>query len=315
MVTEPNINKTLLKEALEKEYSFRLNEIFFNPKGEASWSYILETDKGKFFLKVFKDGSFNPKVFEFTFRLFSECDIENIIHPIKTANDEVYFSIKGFKLVLFNFIEGKTIKEWSLDETELESLGKLLAKVHKSHEIIGHFDKKEEFNIPYKEGVLKIYQNIDSLKDLNEPQREAKKIYSQFKHKFLSELQSLEELAQKLKNESLEFVNCHGEPSPRNIMISTDGQIYLIDWDFPFFAPKEKDLMFFEDKHEVLEGYKKVVPNARINEDVKGYYQLLWNVQEIEDWGTRLLLEKHSLDEDQHNFEELNNFLNYSGLK
>ncbi len=316
MLTEPNVNKSQLKEILEKEYDFSIDEIAFNPKGYASWSYIIQTNKGKFFLKLYKPENFDQKVFDFTADLYSKCHIENIVHPIKTKNNEIYFSFDNFKLVLFNFIDGQTSKEQPLNNNQLEELGELFANIHKSHEIIGPYEVREKFEFPFKEGILKIYENIDSLNNLNEIKQQARQVYIKYKENFLNELSQLERLAEKLKSENIEFVNCHGEPSPDNIIVSTEGKTYLIDWDFPIFAPKEKDLAFFDDRYDpILAGYRKQFPNAEINKEVRKYYGLLWNVQEIEDWGKRLLLESQSEEENKNNYAELLNFLNYSGLK
>lgn len=39
MLAEPKIDKQKLKEKLEEEYSLKISEIKFIPKGEASWNY------------------------------------------------------------------------------------------------------------------------------------------------------------------------------------------------------------------------------------------------------------------------------------
>lgn len=316
MICEPNIDKSNLIKLLEDNFDFRVGTITFNPKGEASWSYFVEIDDKKYFLKLSKSEDFNLAPFEFTSRLFDECDIKSIVHPIKTNSNEVYLSFGDYKLVLFDFIDGKTIREQPLNEHQLEELGELLAKVHKSKDVVGAYVQREEFTNPYRNDIKKTYESLEELNNLSETQEKTKQLYLEYKEKFLNEQNQLEELIKELKNRDIEFVNCHGEPSPGNVMVSNDGQIYLIDWDFPLFAPKENDLLFFEKNFDqVLTGYRKVVPDEEINEDVKRYYGLLWNVQEIADWGTRILFEDISVGEQNHSYEELLNFLNYSGLK
>lgn len=139
MISEPNINKSKLINLLEDNFSFNINTITFNPKGEGSWSYFIVTEDKKYFLKLFKNKDFNLVPFEFTARLFSEYGIQNIVHPIKTNSNEVFITLEDFKLVLFDFIDGKTIREQALSEIQLEELGELLAKVHKSKDIIGAY--------------------------------------------------------------------------------------------------------------------------------------------------------------------------------
>lgn len=316
MISEPTIDKTQLIPLLEESYNIKVETILFNPKGEASWSYSIETSDKKYFLKLIKSKDFNSDPYEFTFRLFSEGNIQNIVHPLKVASGEISLLFEEFNLVLFDYIDGKTIREQALNEHHLEELGEILAKIHQSKDIVGAYTQKEGFDNPHKADIINIYKSLESLGELNEIQEKTKHLYLDYKEKFLDEQNKLEELISKLKSQNIEFVNCHGEPSPGNVIVSKDGKIYLIDWDFPLFAPKEKDLLFFDKNFtHVLAGYQKVVPDVEINEDVKRYYGLLWNVQEIADWGTRILFEDISLEEQNHSYDELLSFLNYSGLK
>ena len=52
------------------------------------------------------------------------------------------------------------------------------------------------------------------------------------------------ELALALQARPLEFVLCHSDVHAWNLLISTDGELYIVDWDNPILAPKERDLMF-----------------------------------------------------------------------
>jgi len=53
-----------------------------------------------------------------------------------------------------------------------------------------------------------------------------------------------ERLAKSLQTQSQEFVLCHSDVHAGNILIGADGAFYIVDWDDPILAPKERDLMF-----------------------------------------------------------------------
>ena len=145
MVTEPQIDKKLLRSILEREYGFEIMKFDFNPKGWASWSYVVESVGGKkYFLKIFQNSNFSPNVFNFTYRLYTECKIANVVHPLTTRNNQININFNSFQLVLFNYIEGKTTSEQRLNTDELQKLGKLFANVHNSKQVIGEYPKKEE---------------------------------------------------------------------------------------------------------------------------------------------------------------------------
>jgi spectinomycin phosphotransferase len=53
-----------------------------------------------------------------------------------------------------------------------------------------------------------------------------------------------ERLALTLQSQSQEFLLCHSDIHAGNILIGTGGSFYIVDWDDPILAPKERDLMF-----------------------------------------------------------------------
>ncbi len=51
-------------------------------------------------------------------------------------------------------------------------------------------------------------------------------------------------LASRLVKENLELVLCHSDLHAGNILISDDGSLYIVDWDNPILAPRERDTMY-----------------------------------------------------------------------
>jgi hypothetical protein len=82
-----------------------------------------------------------------------------------------------------------------------------------------------------------------------------------------------------------------------NLLIDANGSLYIVDWDHPILAPKERDLMFvgggigsiwYRPQEEVLfyEGYGR----TEINNIALAYYRFERIVQDIAEWGEQLLL-------------------------
>ena len=53
-----------------------------------------------------------------------------------------------------------------------------------------------------------------------------------------------EDLREKLQNHTPKFVLCHSDIHAGNLLMDGGNMIYLVDWDEPIMAPKERDLMF-----------------------------------------------------------------------
>jgi spectinomycin phosphotransferase len=102
----------------------------------------------------------------------------------------------------------------------------------------------------------------------------------------------------------LEFILCHTDIHGGNILISTDGQppvptgnLYVVDWDNPLLAPKERDLMFIgggideiwkneQDIAAFYKGYGK----TEINIAALAYYRYERIIEDLAAFCEQLLL-------------------------
>ena len=106
-----------------------------------------------------------------------------------------------------------------------------------------------------------------------------------------------EELATKVQSQPLDLVLCHTDIHGGNILISDRDELYIVDWDNPILAPKERDLMFIgggideiwkTEREEAVfyEGYGK----TEINLSVLAYYRYERVIQDLAVIGEQLLL-------------------------
>ena len=90
---------------------------------------------------------------------------------------------------------------------------------------------------------------------------------------------------------------CHSDIHGGNLLIDSDNTIYIVDWDDPIMAPKERDLMFigggvanvWNKPHEealFYKGYGK----TEINLTILAYYRHERIVEDIALYGQDLLL-------------------------
>lgn len=319
MVTEPNIDKSDLRDILEDEYGFQIVSLTFVPKGECSWSYKVTTaDNEQYFLKIHGDQKVSPDRFKFLSDLNSKCNIQNITYPKLTKSGKEEIIITNYPAVLFNYIEGHNAHEQQLTSEQQYKLGRLLFNVHSSKTLTGNYPIKETFDIPFKNDFLGIFEELNNITPgANRYKQELKELLERNRDRIFQEYNQLVNLQETCRKLDLEFVNCHGDPTPENILITKTGEIDLIDWDDTIFAPKEKDLVFFtSEKYKfVLEAYGEANGKLSLNETVIDFYNHRRNVGEIADYGTRILFYEEADQQVEHHLVELKRSLKEMGLR
>src|SRR2546425_3351412 len=155
MLTESNIDKSLLKDVIQEKFGIRIVNFTLVPRWEAARGYIIESsNRESFFLKIYWDDKIPDSAFRFAHDLFARAGIVNIAHPIPTSHGQMRIQIRDFQIALFDWISGKTAQERKLTDTQLERLGELLAKIHQSKRIIGEYSVRENFAIPFKDRLV-----------------------------------------------------------------------------------------------------------------------------------------------------------------
>jgi spectinomycin phosphotransferase len=102
-----------------------------------------------------------------------------------------------------------------------------------------------------------------------------------------------EELGQQLARRSPALVLCHADIHTANVLVGSDGQLWIVDWDETVLAPKERDLMFVvgggindqmvgpRDEELFFEGYGMTALDAL----GLAYYRYAWAVSDVSAFG------------------------------
>lgn len=282
-------------DSLKKDYGIEVITLTFLPLGadiNAS-VYRAETqDQLSYFVKIKNDFPHNSlKIME----LLYQAGIKQIIPPVKTLHNQASLNINDFTIIVYPFIDGQDGFTRSLSDDQWFILGKTVRQIHdiKVPPLIQRHIRLETYSPKWRKIVQSMISHIqaDSIGD-----EIALKLRA-FMKEHLVAIQRLidraEQLAEKLQEVPLNFVLCHSDLHGGNILIDKKNMTYIVDWDDPIMAPKERDLMFvgggigniWNKPHEeglFYDGYGKVEVNMtamayyrheRIVEDIAVYCQ------------------------------------------
>jgi spectinomycin phosphotransferase len=255
-------------------------------------------DQSSYFvkLKCYSDGDISAALQ----LLLHNAGIKEIIAPIKTGDGKSIYHTNDFMLVVYPFIEGKDGFHVALTDDQWITFGKALRQVHELQlpsSIKGQI-KQENYSSPWPEAVQDIYKRIDE--GLSVTDQTASKLLMFFKeHKKTIQclIDRAEELEKKIKEQPVEFVLCHSDIHAGNVLVGDNGALYIVDWDNPIMASKERDLMFIgagvgnvwnsPDQEELFyKGYGQV----HINREILSYYRYVRILEDIAVYCQQLLL-------------------------
>ena len=110
-----------------------------------------------------------------------------------------------------------------------------------------------------------------------------------------------------LQARSLELVLCHSDIHPGNLLLGAYDALYIVDWDNPLFAPKERDLGLVggcsawssaRDEALFYQGYGE----AEVDRMALAYYRYERIIQDIAAFCQELLLTEEGGEDREQGF-------------
>jgi spectinomycin phosphotransferase len=231
--------------------------------------------------------------------LLHDAGVKETIQPVKTILGQSTQHIEDFTLIVYPFVIGQDGFRGNLTDNQWAKLGQALRQVHEIDvpPSIRNRVRSEVYSPKWREALRSLYIHIDA-----EPSGDeiALKLWKFMKENILSIrrlVDRAEQLGQKLKDQSHILVLCHSDIHRGNVLIDGNDRIYIVDWDDPIMAPKERDLMFigggvanvWNKLHEEKFFYKGY-GSTEVNSTILAYYRHERIVEDLVEYGRILLL-------------------------
>lgn len=294
------MRQVVLIKCLKTYYGVTVATLAFLPIGADAHASIYKaqtSNQVSYFIKL-KLGH-NHDVSVEIVELLQRTGIQQIISPIKTIHGKSTQPIENFTLIVYPFIEGQDGFSRSLTDDQWIKLGKALKQIHEI-EVPSSTQKsirRETYSPKWRNALRSIYPHIESNPITDETGLKLQKFMKQTMPDIRRLVDRAEQLAKKLQSHSPKFVLCHSDIHGGNVLIRDASDIYIVDWDEPIMAPKERDLMFigggvgnvwnkpFEEKL-FYKGYGE----TEIDSTTLAYYRYERIIEDIAIYSQELLL-------------------------
>ena len=318
MKVDNAFDKTELLQQLSTAYGLPLQSITFFPEGEDSYGYISVSETGeKYFVKA--STSVPNTCLQVASLLRHRCNISGVVAPLETRDGALSIPWQDFRVSLFPFIEGKS--RWDLwkvgkdfTDTELSQTGVLLATIHQCPDtIVSNNLTVAKYDLPLRHELHRVLEaSAKEIPPQNQYQKQLLEALAQHQSAVLEALDRYDSLGRSASALQTLFVVTHGDPTPGNLIFDTENRLHLIDWDGVCLGPPEKDLVSFtgERFEVVLERYlTERQCNISLHANIFGFYIYEWTLNEIRDYGTKILFKNDEAKQNKYDWESLQDYL------
>jgi len=252
MPEKSDIRDEQIINALRDEYGLQVEKISFLPLGadpNTSVCHVVAKDETRYFVKV-KRGDFNEASVAIP-NFLSTSGIRQVIPALTTKTGQLWANLTTFKVIVYPFVEGHPAFEGIMSNQQWLEFGAALKKFHTSNipANLTSSIQKDNFSPRWRDKIKTILGNIEQQTFGESVPGETAIFLKSKKGEILEIVKRAEGLAQILLEQLPEFILCHADTHGWNLLIDNNGALYIVDWDWLIFAPKERDLMFIGGGH------------------------------------------------------------------
>jgi spectinomycin phosphotransferase len=247
MLEKPELQDEKIIDCIKDEYGLTIDQVAFLPIGadlNTAVYCVVTTDKTRYFLKL-RRGLFDETSVTLP-KFLSEQGVKQIIAPLSAKNGQLWAILDTYKAILYPFIEGRNGYEIDLLDRHWVEFGAALKRVHIANlpAALTSRIRRENYSPHGREIVRAFLRRVDNELFDEAIASESAAFLKGRCDEILELVRRAERFAGVLQAQALESVLCHSDAHAGNILIGANDALYIVDWDEPILAPKERDLMF-----------------------------------------------------------------------
>jgi spectinomycin phosphotransferase len=241
MLEDPGLDPRELAIALRTGFGIEASAFSFVPGFDMqAASYAVD---GRWFAKV-RFGPVAEAPLEVP-RALLDAGVDQILAPIRTLTSALWHPMSdGRTVVLYPFVAGRNAMDVGMNAHQWGTFGTALRAVHDSG-----LESTFAGRLPAETFALASAALVRSVL-AQQPSRESaaaerlRAVLHEQRGRIGSMLERAEELGARLSAKPFVRVLCHADIHEANLLVADDDRIFMVDWDGPILAPRERDLLF-----------------------------------------------------------------------
>ena len=321
MLVPPNIPEKKIMACLHKAYGVKSRTLTFLPLGADvnAASYRLSAESGQDYFVKLKRGAVDEIGIVLPHFLHAQ-GITQVIAPLPALDGQLWSKLEDFQLVLYPFVQGRSGLDAILSARQWVDFGRAIQRIHTLclPAALASALPREAYTPRYRQQVQGFLEQVKRESYQDPVAVKVAGLLNAKEAVILDLIQRAEGYAQRLEAQTGEFVLCHADLHAGNLLIADHGGLYIVDWDAPILAPKERDLMYIggaqgfrgvtarQEQVQFYRGYGA----APVDPMALAYYRYERILQDIAAFCEQLLLTDTGGEDRQQSFDYLaSNFL------
>lgn len=282
-------------------YGLAVERVAFLPIGADSntAAYRADAADGAAYFVKLRRGPFDAMSVALP-RFLVDRGVAQVIPPLLDAAGRPWARLGAYNVIVYPFVAGRNGYEVDMSATTWRELGAAMRAVHTAElpPWMAQKLQRERYPAAWRERVRRFLARPEEGAVDDPVAREVVGLLRAEAAAIGNLVDRADGLARELLAQPPALVVCHSDLHAGNILIDGAGRLYIVDWDAPILAPKERDLMYVgggqgfrghtPEQEEALfyEGYGR----AELSRAALAYYRYERIVQDIAIYCEELLL-------------------------
>jgi spectinomycin phosphotransferase len=247
MQEKPRLQDKRIIAQLWQAYGLQFAQVEFLPLGadtNTAVYRVVTKESVPYFLKLRKD-NFEETSLDVP-HFLHEQGIRQVIPPRNTKDGQLWTSLEAYTCILYPFIAGRDGFEAALSDEQWVDFGEALKGIHTVilPPALQARIPCETYTPHWREMVKGFQAQVEHTTYADPVAAKMAAFMQAHRDEIRFLIERAEQLASTLQSQPLERVLCHADIHAGNLLLASDGSLYIVDWDNPILALKERDLMF-----------------------------------------------------------------------